>query len=590
MRIPFIVLGLLLVTTVFANDSTRVFIGELFEHNLGDNFTVASGKNNRPLPSWLMIRDQILTGIPTENDVGKHTVMITSRRRKPTYLYLNVEEEVISPCGTINNTFWMETYHEQEATLANRIETALAMNELELDPNVKTVRVYSYNFSLINRNLEEIGQEAVNGNYMAIWRVACEDFDEAVNYMDEFVDREDVDYDSLKLAKGFFKKGVAPTPTPEPVEEDETTTEYLRTTTELIRTTRRVFNDNKPILLNRLPSFVCTRGEICELRVPAETFKDAEDGDTFKMKLTVLALDNAEVWMINEANKGLIGIPMRTGEFNYRLEARDKAGQLASAPFQINVKPALPTNHRVELEMDMPTPQQMATNPAKRNLLMRALARSLKAPINTFTIQEIGSKNNKTMVAFSNNSIPYKVCDEVALDAMASKMIMKQKMRTKTEFVKTMGNQFYVRRATMIRHGNCDETVEISTTAPTIQSMQEADSQLLLICILLFLLLAIAVAIIIYCACIKKSGKKKSPSTEYVSKGLPVVFPDEVEENDPTNAGTPMLAREERPPLKVSQHENPLYKPPPPIASNSPRLGHASSSSNQRLQSPFIPP
>lgn len=587
MRIPFIALALLLVTTAYAED-VRVFIGELFEYNLGDIRTTASGNNKQPLPSWLMVRDQTLTGIPTEYDVGTHTVVINASGRKPLYLNLNVEEEVISPCGN-NNTFWMETYHDENATLENRIETALSMNELELEPRARTVRIYSYNFSLINRNLEEISQEAVHGQYMAMWKVACEDLEQALTYMDELVDRDDVDYDYVKLAKGFFKPGVAPTPTPKPEEQNKTSVEYLRTTTELIRTTRRIA-DNKPILLNRLPSFVCTRGEMCELRVPAETFKDAEDGDTFKMKLSVLALDNAEVWMINESNKGLIGIPMRTGEFNYRLEARDKAGQLASAPFQVNVKPALPTNHRIELEMDMPTPQQMATNPSKRNLLMRALARSLKAPVNTFTIQEIGSKNNKTMVAFSNNTIPYKVCDEVALDAMASKMIMKQKMRTKTEFVKTMGNQFYVRRATMIRHGNCDESVEISTTAPTIQSMQEADSQLLLICILLFLLLVIAVAIIVYCACIKKSGKKKSPSTEYVSKGLPVVFPDEVEENDPTNAGTPMLAREERPPLKVSQHENPLYKPPPPIASNSPRLGHASSSSNQRLQSPFIPP
>ncbi|CAL2049384.1 unnamed protein product [Caenorhabditis brenneri] len=589
MRLPSIALLVLLVTTALAD--TRVYIGELFEHNLGDNFTIATGKNSRTLPSWLMIRDQILTGIPTEYDVGRHTVVITSRGRKPVYLTINVEEETVAPCGT-NNTFWMETYHEQNATLSNRIETALAMNELELDPKVKTVRVYSYNFSLVNRDLEQINQEEVHGQYMAIWKVACEDLDEATNYMDDFLEREDVDYDYLKLAKGFFKSGVAPKPTTEKPEEEEaktTTVEYLRTTTELIRTTRRI-TDNKPILLNRLPSFICTRGELCELRVPAETFKDAEDGDTFKMKLTVLALDNAEVWMINESNKGLIGIPMRTGEFNYRLEARDKAGQLASAPFQVNVKPALPTNHRIELEMDMPTPQQMTTNPSKRNLLVRALARSLKAPVHSFTIQEIGSKNNKTMVAFSNNTIPYKVCDEVALDNMASKMIMKQKMRTKTEFVKTMGNQFYVRRATLVRHGNCDETIEISTTAPTIQSMQEADSQLMLICILLFLLLVIAVVIIVYCACVKKNGKKKATSTEYVSKGLPVVFPDEVEENDPTHAGTPMLAREERPPLKVSQHENPLYKPPPPIASNSPRLGHASSSSNQKLPSPFIPP
>uniref|UniRef100_A0A8R1DXN7 Dystroglycan 1 n=1 Tax=Caenorhabditis japonica TaxID=281687 RepID=A0A8R1DXN7_CAEJA len=585
MRLLILPAALLLVTT-FAED-TRVFIGELYEHNLGDNFSVATGKDGKPLPSWLMVRNQILQGIPSEHDVGMHTVMIKPNGRKPIYLNLNVEEENNSVCGPGVPTFWMETYHEPEATLENMITSALAMSEMEVDPKVKTVRVYNYNFSLVNRELEEISQEAVNGNYMVMWKITCDDFDEAVNIMDGILEREDIDYDYIKLAKGFFKTGVAPKPTT--IEPQETTVEYLRTTTELIRTTRKI-SDNKPILLNRLPSYVCTRGEMCELRVPAETFKDAEDGDTFKLRLSVLALDNAEVWMINEANKGLLGIPMRTGEFSYRLEARDSAGQLASAPFQVNVKPALPTNHRVQLEMDMPTPEQMATNPAKRNLLMRALARSLRAPVNSFTIQEIGSKNNKTMVAFSNNSIPYRICDEDALESMSAKMIMKQKMRTKTEFVKAMGNQFYVRRATLVRQGNCNEAVEISTTAPTIQSMQEADSQLLLICILLFLLLVIAVAIIVYCACIKKGGKKKSSSTEYVAKGLPVVFPDEVEEADPTHAGTPMLAREERPPLKVSQHENPLYKPPPPIASNSPRLGHASSSSNQKLQSPFIPP
>ncbi|CAI2356498.1 unnamed protein product [Caenorhabditis sp. 36 PRJEB53466] len=587
MRLLVFASTLLLVTTALPA-ATRVFIGELYEYNLGDVQTNATGKNGGSLPSWLMVRNQILQGIPTEFDVGRHTIMIKPIGRKPFYLHLNVEEERESVCGP-NVTYWMETYHEQNATLANRINSALAMAELEIDPKIKTVRVYSFNFSSIIRELEEINAEEVHGQYMVMWRVSCDDFDEALSYMDDFMERDDVDYDSLKLAKGFFKTGVAPKPTEE-AEEETTTTRLVRTTTEVSRTTRKVITDNKPILLNRLPSFACVRGEMCELRIPAETFKDAEDGDTFKLRLSVLALDNAEVWMINDPNKGLIGIPMRTGEYNYRLEARDQAGQLASAPFQVNVKPALPVNHRVQLEMDMPTPEQMATIPAKRNMLLRALARSLKAPIHSFTLQEIGFKNNKTMIAFSNNSIPYKTCDENALEAMAAKMIMKQKMRTKTEFVKIMGNQFYVRRATLIRQGNCEDSVEISTTAPTIQSIQEADSQLILICVLLFLLLVIAVAIIVYCACVKRNGKKKSPSTEYVAKGLPVVFPDEVDESDPTHAGTPMLAREERPPLKVSQHENPLYKPPPPIASNSPRLGQASSSSNQKLQSPFIPP
>lgn len=79
MRLIFLVSTLLLVTTAISD--TRVFIGELFEHNLGDNYTIATGKDSGPLPSWLMVRDQTLTGIPTENDVGRHTVMVSHRRK-----------------------------------------------------------------------------------------------------------------------------------------------------------------------------------------------------------------------------------------------------------------------------------------------------------------------------------------------------------------------------------------------------------------------------------------------------------------------------------------------------------------------------
>ena len=45
---------------------------------------------------------------------------------------------------------------------------------------------------------------------------------------------------------------------------------------------------------------------------------------------------------------------------------------------------------------------------------------------------------------------------------------------------------------------------------------------------------------------------KKIPS-EYMTKGSPVVFPEEVDEDNGDHAGTPMLTREERPPLKVSE-------------------------------------
>lgn len=81
-----------------------------------------------------------------------------------------------------------------------------------------------------------------------------------------------------------------------------------------------------------------------------------------------------------------------------------------------------------------------------------------------------------------------------------------------------------------------------------------------------------------------------SVQSEYISKGLPVVFPEEIPQEDETaTVSTPMLVKEERPPLIISQHENPLYKPPPPLSTaSSPRPRNAFT--NQRQPPPYVPP
>ncbi|CAJ0601432.1 unnamed protein product [Cylicocyclus nassatus] len=76
-----------------------------------------------------------------------------------------------------------------------------------------------------------------------------------------------------------------------------------------------------------------------------------------------------------------------------------------------------------------------------------------------------------------------------------------------------------------------------------------------------------------------------------MGKGMPVVFPEEVAKDvEMAHAATPMLTKEERTPLKVSQHENPLYKPPPPLAAASPRVGSAATVPNQRMPPTYVPP
>ncbi|VDK22344.1 unnamed protein product [Anisakis simplex] len=109
-----------------------------------------------------------------------------------------------------------------------------------------------------------------------------------------------------------------------------------------------------------------------------------------------------------------------------------------------------------------------------------------------------------------------------------------------------------------------------------------------------FLLLLI---VLILVCCLSKRKHQKAVPSEYVSKGMPVVFPEEIpQEDEAVTVATPMLVREERPPLIIPTtsphphfHDNHLYKPPPPLSStSSPRP--RSSATNQRLPPPYVPP
>ncbi|CAB3399953.1 unnamed protein product [Caenorhabditis bovis] len=614
LRVSFVLAMSLAIASAIPAHQT-LFVGQFYQLSFTTKTTVTL-EDGGPLPDWFKFENDILQGIPTENDLGTIVIQISSEGNRPYKIPITVRSETEGACGD-EDTYFIEAYFEKENNITNRVEAALNLME---QADKKTLRTYSRDYARQCRTVENLMSERAPGDFVVLWKAACDDFDEATDVLNDFIEREDIDYDNVIMTKGRYNKNnkdlepttksspktkaTTPTTTTKTTTEAKTTitekiddeitkiamtVEQLRTTTELIRTTRKI-SDNKPVLLNRIPLFTCIRGEICELRVSPETFKDVEDGDTFKLKLSIVALENADIWMHIDHNKGMIGVPMSTGEYSYRLEARDNAGQMASAPFSVIVKPSIPANHKIQFDMDMPSAQILATRPQTRNMFMRAMARALKAPVTSFTLHEITTKKNKTVVTWSNNTLPSQFCDEPALNAMVAKMIIKQKSRTKTEFVKAMGNNFYVRRVSMERLRNCEPDVEVSTTAPTIQSVAEADSEVIIIGVLTFFIIFLVCGIIVYFCCLKGKGKKdKANNKDYVSKGMPVVFPDEVEENDPATAGTPMLAREERPPLKVSQHENPLYKPPPPIA-NSPRLGQSASSSGQRLPPPFIPP
>ncbi|KAL6740760.1 hypothetical protein Aduo_014082 [Ancylostoma duodenale] len=576
---------LLLVLPVFvvaAASRELVYVGQVYQKPLSQK-TVATGATGGSLPRWLIARDGKLQGIPGKEDVGKHTVKISTSTKTQSVLELVVKEDNRNPCGS-EDTYWVEALYEEDGPVEDRLDAAFDVaGALKVD--VSELKVLSYNYSRTIRTVEAIGGDEVAA-FTVMKKVACgDDLETAASEMDSFLTAvESIEYDYVVLTKGRVTHHEDDVTAETSTESSKKTTTTTEVTTS--RTTRRV--DNPPVKLNSLTGFTCVRGVYCEMTIPESTFKDVEDGDTFKLRLSVQPLGKKESWIFYD-HKKVKGVPIEEGEFEFRLEARDKAGQMASAPFKVSVTPSFPFNHIVSLELD--TPLARLSKPAPLSAFVHQLARAFRSKPDAITIRNITGNATKSLVTWSNNTVPHKTCAHPALDSVRYTMLTRQRSQTKIEFVKQVGSQFHVRKASMELAGSClDKEVEPVSTAPTMEAADQAAFPWTVFFGILILLALLAILILAVCSAMRKNKKKEKPS-DYMGKGMPVVFPEEVAEDvEMAHAATPMLTKEERPPLKVSQHENPLYKPPPPLAAASPRVGTATTVPNQRMPPTYVPP
>jgi len=175
-------------------------------------------------------------------------------------------------------------------------------------------------------------------------------------------------------------------------------------------------------------------------------------------------------------------------------------------------------------------------------------------------------------------------------------------------FRKAMGAEFHLSSIDVLLRDTCTPgatTIQIfniraSTQRTPGSAAQEESSGFStglivgLIFIVAIILLAIFVLIFICLQRKRPAYKKKSSNGEYAAKGHPVVFPDEMAQEDETNGATagvtaPMLVTHEHPPLNPPQTstttENPLYKPPTDSTASPQRAAIG-----QRLPPPYIAP
>uniref|UniRef100_A0A5S6QX18 Dystroglycan 1 n=1 Tax=Trichuris muris TaxID=70415 RepID=A0A5S6QX18_TRIMR len=431
-------------------------------------------------------------------------------------------------------------------------------------------------------------------------------------------------------------------------------------------TTARPKANSRPEVRKSLGTVVCYKGVVCEVRIPDDTFYDVEDGSTVTLRLSLNRLDDQSrpEWMyLDTLDRTLFGLSLETGQWQYSLTANDSGGSAISDAFAIRVLEATgghdepheqrAPNHRVRLALaeDLKYLRQRPSNFVK---LVRRLAQYFgESELGAVLVHSI--EPGSTVIQWSNGTLLKEKCPRLELGRLIGRMRRKDG-QPRREFVSFMRPEFTPISVSISYEGACEPSSPPegqSTVAPAFDKKPSVTSEpddggsslmstLLPAIIILLLLIIAGVISCVYYRRSRRAGKHpEDAERKYLSKGTPIIFPDEVDADNECNATSPMLLKEEKPPLQVTElssfqpnnlvgsstpkvdgddqqkqqssddgasdgtsnvrtpvmertTENPLYRPPPPpfdsnrLAERSPKPKHGHPAF--REPPPYVPP
>uniref|UniRef100_A0A915NR54 Peptidase S72 domain-containing protein n=1 Tax=Meloidogyne floridensis TaxID=298350 RepID=A0A915NR54_9BILA len=603
--------SLLILLLILCRSSLLIIAGGVhrfppLDAPVGRPFTFAIAEGHHidieRLPGWCKFNSsaKLLYGIPQLANVGLEHILIHD-----SLIEVKVYEEEDNFCGKDSSTNWLEimdprllnkiSIQEQFQTVKTLLSmlknTQLRMSDVRIFP-----RSYLERYRLVTKTLYELASNINNydnnGVVIAL-NISCGEIDDPASD----IINEVADVLPFQVVEGELRKDRPFIPT---------TTQIQTTTSATTRTTRRIHQplnelNKKPILLNPIKSFHCSRGILCRLPIDENTFLDPEDGHTSKLSLSVHSIEN------NNSNNFLVVIPGQnilegipvTGEFGeastkeeeeftFRLEARDSQNAAHSASFQVFVsrqpldgpKP----NHRYSMVLDVPVERFYSKPEMLRDFVYRlsgilkrfplpaaSSPTFLQTPERIEAATEIyidritDNGSGQTLLQWWDATISRTHCDEKRINSTKERMVHQHHHtgveKVRHEFAKQMGAQFHVRKVTLELLGKClaqhmldSMRVRVYTTTQRntlaveegIGSVFSGWTQTLLIPLILIatILLLITVLVLLCCAHHRrgKKGARINRRNEYTTKGRPVVFPDEVPHRDEGSSADGSLA------------------------------------------------
>uniref|UniRef100_A0A8C6UHE1 Dystroglycan 1 n=1 Tax=Neogobius melanostomus TaxID=47308 RepID=A0A8C6UHE1_9GOBI len=399
--------------------------------------------------------------------------------------------------------------------------------------------------------------------------------------------------------------------------------------------------NRSPEIRNPIDQVNAWVGTYFEVKIPADTFYDIEDGTADKLRLTLKKTPKEAVaetsWIqFNSTIQLLYGLPEKehAGKHEYFMLATDKGGKSIMDAFEVQVnnwasndKPSAIFAARFHGD-----PKSLSSDVHQKILLTKKLAYAL-GDRNTSTVTIRNITRGSIVVEWTNSSLQQSHCPKDQITVLSNR-ISDHQGTPKMAFIKAMEPDFKPINIS-VRGTNKCQTLSfippaeiplppVPTVAPTpgtgrVSSRDDVYLHTVIPAVVVAALLLITGIIAMVCYRKKRKGKMTiEEQATFIKKGVPIIFADELDDSkSPPSSSIPLILQEEKPPLPPPEYpiagphstllnqdlleeysiyqdddpNAPPYQPPPPFTV--PIEGKGSRPKNMtsyRSPPPYVPP
>ncbi|XP_052842849.1 uncharacterized protein LOC128256492 isoform X6 [Drosophila gunungcola] len=391
-----------------------------------------------------------------------------------------------------------------------------------------------------------------------------------------------------------------------------------------VKPTQHMTKNVPPMPRNQVDRVNASLGQLLVYKVPADTFYDANDN---QLTLTLKTRDHQELnprhWLqFDSKNEEFFGIPKSgdIGSEEYLLVAEDSGGLSAHDALVVMVSAAPKRDFGFFFKAYLDIRHDKFNAELQRKFVERVAKLNGDATTGQIQIRSITTHHDSdgTIVNFYNTTLykKHNSCREKEV-ATTRSVYLNSDNSLREAAKRALGPELNLTNVSVVPFSSCHHTENIDTNQldyipsrpeePTHKSSFGEDYMITFVLPIVIIIVMIVVASIIACClhwCRHRSGKMELGDEEerksFRAKGIPVIFQDEYEEKPEIGNKSPVILKDEKPPLLPPSYntsnmngDNEMddYVPPPSVVVGGREVrGKSPATPSYRKPPPYVSP